>query len=405
MCGSIVYRGPELFFLSTFANECALVIDTISMQEVCFVRYTREDGCRAWLTYGLLGPEITQALLNEYGSAEAVYERFVSEGSDFLKAYDIKEPSIDALKEHASAEAMHDMMVTMQKLNIGILSIDDALYPDSLRDIQLPPALLFYRGDPDCLMGRCITIVGSRTASPQGLQVTRKISRELSEAGVTIVSGLAMGVDAAAHEGCLDGGSPTAAILACGMDVDYPAENRALRRRILEKGGVLLTEYPLGMRANKYVFHMRNRIMSGLGRVLLMMESRVRSGSMLTVQHALDQGRDVYAYPGVPGTNWAEGGHQLLREGAMYFTSAQDVLEDLKWLDSKPAPSAQQKKALPPLSDDQRTIYTLLNRGEMSFDELVAESGLPVPSISVALTMLQMMGLIRANPGKTYCRA
>lgn len=253
-------------------------------------------------------------------------------------------------------------------------------------------------------MGKCVSVVGSRKASPQGVEVTQKICRELSQAGVTIVSGFAMGIDTAAHEGCLEGGSPTAAVLSAGIDVDYPADNAALKERIVKNGGVLLSEYPPGFRSNKFVFQVRNRIIAGLGKALLMMESRIQSGSTLTVHHALDQGREVYAYPGIPGTEWAEGAHQLLREGANYFTSAQDILEDLGWEDDLPQPTIQQKKELPPLSDDQRRVYTLLSQGELSFDQLADQSGLASPALSVALTMLQMMGLVRAMPGKAYCR-
>jgi len=368
------------------------------------VRYTREDGCRAWLTYGLLRPETAAELLEEYGCAEAIYDRFVREGPSFLREKGLSRSAIEALQQQAASDMMHEMMLTLQKLEIGIMSITDPEYPDALRHIPQPPAILFYRGNPDCLMGKCVTVVGSRTASPQGLAVTESISRELSQAGVTIVSGLAMGVDAASHEGCIDGGSPTAAVLACGMDVDYPQENLDLRERIVSSGGVLLSEYPLGMRSGKHVFQMRNRIMAGLSKAVVMMEARIRSGSMITVQHALDQGRDVFAYPGVPGSEWAEGAHQLLREGAIYFTSAQDVLEDLGWADDTPAPTMQQKKSLPSMSEEQRRIYTLLGGGEMSFDELAAASGMSAPALSVALTMLQMMGVIRAMPGKTYCR-
>ena len=368
------------------------------------MRYTREDGCRAWLTYSLLRPEVLSSLLKEFGSAEAIYDRFMRHGSRFLKEKGISSSAAATLREQAEPTKMHEMMVVMQRLNIGILSEQDQSYPDDLRNIPSPPALLFYRGNPDCLMGKCVTIVGSRTASPQGIEVTRKISRELSQAGVTIVSGMAMGIDAAAHEGCLEGGSPTAAVLSCGMNVDYPLENISLRERIVDNGGVLLSEYPLDMHASKFVFAGRNRILSGLSRAVLMMESRIRSGSMLTVQHALDQGRDVYAYPGVPGTEWAEGAHQLLREGALYFTSAQDILEDMDWESTSPHHADTQKNALPPLSDEQRRLYTLLSQGEMSFDELAAASGLPIPTLSVSLTMLQMMGLVKAMPGKTYRR-
>lgn len=367
------------------------------------MRYSREDGCRAWLTYGLIRADILAELLDEYGSAEAIYDTFMSSGDGFLKKR-VNEFGLQQLSEQASRERMHEMMVLMQRLNIGIISVNDALYPDSLRNIQMPPALLFYRGEPDCLMGKCISVVGSRKASPQGIDVTRKICRELSQAGVCIVSGFAMGIDTAAHEGCLEGGSPTAAVLGCGLDVDYPIENYNLREQIVKRGGVLLSEYPPGYRANRYVFQVRNRIVSGLSKALLMMESQIQSGSTLTVHHALDQGREVYAYPGIPGTEWAEGAHQLLREGANFFTSAKDILEDLGWDEEVMQPQTQPKQALPPMSEDQRKVFTLLNQGEKSFDELAAESSIPAPALSVALTMLQMMGLVKAMPGKSYCR-
>ncbi len=365
--------------------------------------YTREEGCRAWLTYALMPAEVLSQLLQEFGSAEAIYDRFTKSGAQFLTNR-ISKYGIDQLLAQADRRKMHEMLVIMQKNDIGIIGQDDSSYPDSLRNIPSPPALLFYRGNLDCLMGKCVSVVGARNASSHGVDMTETICRELSEAGVTIVSGLAAGIDAAAHEGCLAGGSPTAAVLGCGINVDYPAENYELKERIVRKGGVVLSEYPLDARANKFVFQLRNRLISGLGKALILMESRIQSGSMLTVQHALDQGREVYAFPGIPGSEWAEGAHQLLREGANYFTGAQDILEDLGWEEklvrvpeTNPAPHAA-------LTDEQRSVFSLLSQGEMSFDEIAVKSGLPVPSITVALTMLQMNGLVKALPGKCYCR-
>lgn len=366
--------------------------------------YTREDGCRAWLTYALPRADALCDLLNEFGSAEAIYDRFIHKGGTFLKKW-ISEFGIEQLTEHAPRDRMHEMLLNMKKHDIGILSKDDARFPDSLRNIQNQPGLLFYRGNIECTMGKCIAVVGSRKASIQGVEATHKLCSELSREGVTIVSGLAMGIDAAAHEGCIDGGSPTIAVLGCGIDVDYPLENLDLKEQIVAQGGLLLSEYPPGERANRFVFQVRNRLISGLGKALIMMESQIQSGSMLSVHHALDQGKEVFAYPGIPGTEWAEGAHQLLREGANYFTSAQDILEDLGWEDDHPQPTNEQKTALPPLSEDQRKVFSLLSRGEMSFDQIAFETGLATPALSIALTMLQMMGLVKALPGKMYCRS
>lgn len=368
------------------------------------MRYSREDGCRAWLTYALARSDALTDLLEEFGTAEAIYDRFCAQGGKFLKKW-INQYGIDQLTEHASREQMHQMMLTMKKHDIGIVAQNDDSYPDSLRMIQTPPALLFYKGSLDCAMGKCVAVVGSRKASIQGIEATQKLCRELSSAGVTIISGMAMGIDAAAHEGCIDGGSPTIAVLGCGIDVDYPLENLDLKERIVDHGGLLLSEYPPGSRANRYVFQVRNRIISGLGKALIMMESQIQSGSMLTVHHALDQGKEVFAYPGIPGREWAEGAHQLLREGANYFTSAQDILEDLGWADDLPVPSQEQKETLPPMTEEQRKVFALLSRGEMSFDQLAFDTGLATPALSIALTLLQMMGLVKALPGKMYCRS
>lgn len=372
------------------------------------MRYTRLDGCRAWLTYAQMRPQVLAQLLYDLGDADAVYERFTREGPKFLEKYASRE-QLAILSEQAKPEAMHQMMKVMQKHRMGIMSRDDFIYPDSLRDIADPPPLLFYRGDPDCTMGRCITIVGSRKPSPSAVEATLKIASGLASYGVCVVSGMAMGIDSAAHRGCMDGGMPTIGVMACGLDVNYPSENKKLREAVLASGGLLLSEYPPGVHALQWHFPIRNRILSGLSRGVIMVEAKIRSGSMTTVQHALDQGREVFAYPGNIGTLWAEGTHQLLREGANYFTSAEDILEDLGWLDrpGTPVKEAVQdvKKELPPLTTEQRLVFGKVCEGEKSFDQLAAETGLDTPALSGALTMLQIMGLIKSMPGKTYIRA
>jgi len=310
------------------------------------MKYSREDGCKAWLTYGAFQADHLSAVLQEYGTAEKVYDKFLAYGDIVLKGH-CKEYGLSQLKTQSSRQRMHEMMVTMQKFNMGIISQEDADYPDSLRNIQSPPPILFYRGNLSCLRGKCISVVGARNASVQGIDATRTICADLSRNGATIVSGFAMGIDAAAHEGCIEGGSPTVAVLGCGLDVDYPAENAALRERIIAHNGLLLSEYPPGVRANRFVFQARNRLISGLSRALLMMESRIQSGSMVTVHHALDQGREVYAYPGIPGTEWAQGAHQLLREGANFFTSAQDVLKISDGQQLHPLQPVQRKNCRP----------------------------------------------------------
>lgn len=366
------------------------------------MRYTREDGCRAWLTYGDIPAATLKKLLEDYGSAEAIYDAFLKKGPPILSAY-AGHTQLKTLARQAVREAMHAMMLKLQAMNAGILSLTDAAYPDALRDIPDSPVFLFYRGNLDITLGKCITIIGSRRASPSGLQATRTIARELSENGVHIVSGMAMGIDAAALEGGMNGGTPVIGVMGCGLDLAYPLENEPIKTRLLEQGGLLLSEYPPGSPALPWHFPIRNRIMSGLSQAVLMMEGRIRSGTMVTVQHALDQGKEVYAYPGEASTEYAEGAHQLLREGANYFTCAQDVLEDMNWPREEPKQVLKQPASmLPQLTPEQRKICAVLRQGEMSFDQLAAATELTSPALSGALTMLQLMGLIQSLPGKTY---
>lgn len=367
------------------------------------MRYTREDGCRAWLTYAQTTSDVLLNILDAFGSADAVYDQFLKDKGKCLRPY-LPLAQIDLLKEQATPEMMHRMMLDLQRLDIGIMGMDSVHYPESFRHLSDPPVVLFYRGNPDCMIGKCISIVGTRKAAPNTLDATRKIACDLSNAGVTIVSGLAMGIDTAAHEGCLNGKSPTIALLACGLNVDYPSCNHDLKERIVANGGLLLSEYPPGSPALKWHFPVRNRMIAALGKALLMMEAQVRSGSMVTVHHALDQGKDVYAYPGNIGSEWAAGAHQLLREGASYFTSAQDILEDMNWDNDKPAPTVE-KASLPPLNDAQRRILALLCQREMSFDELADATDFDAATLSGELTMLSILGVIKSLPGKTFGKA
>lgn len=415
------------------------------------MRYTREQACLAWLSQGMIGGKRLKKLLTEYGSAEALYDAFQRDNGASLQNR-ISDYSLSLLQDGASREKLHEMLVTMQQWNMGLVTMEDEMYPASLRNIAEPPYLLFYQGDLRVAEQKCITVVGSRSATIAGIAATKALCRDLSEQGVCIVSGLAVGIDAAAHEGCLDGGSPTIGVAASGLNVPYPSENVALKARILAQGGLLLSEYPPDMQASKYVFAVRNRILAGLGNAVVMMEARIRSGSMLTVHHALNQGKDVFAYPGIPEAPMSEGAHQLLREGAVYFTSAQDILEDMGWrpvgatlipkrrdtgqarsaskrtaappkaekaqTNKKPKPPATPAEALeqeearqapdeplPPMNDEQKRIYDALADGERSFDQLASQTGLDASKLMASLTMLQILGTVKALPGKSYCRA
>ena len=364
--------------------------------------YSREDACRAWLMYARCGSERLMKLLSVYNTAETVYDITRRDGGKTLKEY-LPPAAVKRLIMHSSSDEMHRMLLTMRELDIGILAWHDEAYSDALRSINDPPPFLFYRGNPDLMARKCLAVVGARKASPKGIAACEQLCEELSNCGVVIVSGLAVGIDTAAHEGSLRGRTPCIGVMACGMDVDYPIASCQLREDILRAGGLLLSETPPGQHVYRGSFQSRNRILSGLSRGVVMMEARIQSGSMLTVQHALDQGREVFAFPGEPGTTWSEGAHQLIREGARYFVSAEDLMEDLGWEIPDSSPASKESESQLPISPEMHSVLTVLHRGEKGFDELAVETGLDVPVLTAALSMLQMFGLIKALPGKSYC--
>lgn len=363
------------------------------------LRYEREDGCRAWLTHARSQPRGLADLYQRFLSAEAIYDAVRREGEKPLKEY-LSPANARRLVETSKPETMHRMMIAMRDSQMQVVALDDPDYPPSLAAIDDPPVFLFAVGETACMQRRCLAVVGARRATPRAFADCRNICQSLSEHGVTIVSGLAVGIDTAAHEGSLSGPTPGIGVAACGLDVDYPTASSGLKRELLEHGGLLLSECPPGTRPFKGVFNMRNRVISGLSKGVAVIECQIRSGTMTTVDAALTQGREVFARPGDPGSEYSEGTRSLLRDGARFFQLAEDILEDLGWNDDPvTAGPALPEESLTP---DMRLVLKVLHTGVRGFDELANETGLDVGSLSISLTMLQMTGHIMALPGKTY---
>ncbi len=366
--------------------------------------YTR-DVYLAWLACAGLSPETLQNLLEASGgNGKALYDEAFRDCRT-LFGVPIPERAGKALRNFGSAARLDGWARIMEDDGIQAMTMDDDIYPDALRPLEDAPPILFYLGDPGVIARMpSAAIIGSRSASWKALSATEKISAELSANGICVISGLAYGVDAAAHKGCLKGGSPTVAVMGCGLDQDYPAENGPLKRKILEQGGTILSEYAPGEKPLGWHFPVRNRIISGLSDCVIVMEARIRSGSMTTVQHALDQGKDIFVYPGEPDSPAAEGNRQLLREGAIFFTSAADIMEDMRWLDKKKEVRQNSGCGISrvPLSGDEKAVYDALQRGELSFDGLCGALDMNAGPLMSLLTMMQIKGLIEAMPGKIY---
>jgi DNA processing protein len=298
-----------------------------------------------------------------------------------------------------------------------ILTLGDPLYPQSLLATEDPPLLLYAIGRPETWShnllnsGSCLAMVGSRNPSPQGLANARQFAQAMAQNGLCIVSGLALGVDAAAHKGALDGASPdglaTIAVVGTGLDRVYPRQHRELAHRIAQRG-LLLSEYPLGTAPLAANFPRRNRIISGLARGTLVVEAALQSGSLITARMASEQGREVFAIPGSIHAAQSRGCHALIKQGAKLVESAQDVLEELQWsVDAGPRPDAVPPAAAPQAAADtpaESALLQALGFESCGLDALQARTGLPTPELLAQLMALELQGRVARQPGGLFQR-
>jgi DNA processing protein len=277
----------------------------------------------------------------------------------------------------------------------AVLTLADNAYPRQLLEIPDPPALLYVAGVARLLSSPALAVVGSRNATPQGLKNAHAFARALSDAGLAIASGLALGVDSEAHRGGLAGRGSTLAVLGTGVDVTYPRRNAPLADEILARG-VLVSEFPLGTEPHAGNFPRRNRLISGLARGCLVVEAAVDSGSLITARLAADQGREVFAIPGSIHSPLSKGCHALIKQGAKLVESAEDVLEELGIAAHAPENTVE--------SGAGHELLEKMGFDPCDIDELIARSGLPVETISAALLELELDGKIAGLPGGLYQR-
>ena len=277
-----------------------------------------------------------------------------------------------------------------------LIAWGDPRYPKALLALGHSPPVLYYLGDTAILDVPAFAIVGSRSASAQGKENARAFAHALSEAGLAIVSGLAIGIDAAAHEGALEGRSGTLAVVGTGLDRVYPARHRDLAHRIVGHGG-LVSEFAPGTPPLDFNFPRRNRLISGLSQGVLVVEAALHSGSLITARYAGEQGRDVFAIPGSIHSPLSKGCHKLIREGAKLVETAQDVLEEM----GLAAPRLQ-TDAPAPMSGN--AVVDALGADPCAVDALVARTGLPIDEVVVQLTALEIAGEVAALPGGRWQR-
>lgn len=351
-----------------------------------------------------VGLVLFQRLVQAFGAPAAVFKAPEAE----LRAIRGVSPAIaQAIRAFRDWDQIERQINRLQAQGAAILTQADPRFPARLKEIPYPPPFVFVKGSLESPDGPAVAIVGTRAASYYGLKAARRLARDLAERGVTVVSGLARGIDTAAHQGALEGGGRTWAVLGCGLDQIYPPENKELYRRIQEQGA-LISEFPLGAPPEARNFPIRNRIISGLSQAVVVVEAGDKSGTHITVQYALDQGREVMAVPGPVDAPTSIGPHRLIQQGAKLVRDAEDILTELpaprvarKSIAASPATPRVEAASPGHLKVDD-PILPFLGAEPVQLDELVQLSRLAAPEVMSRLTMLELQGLVRELPGKCF---
>ncbi|HYQ72576.1 MAG TPA: DNA-processing protein DprA [Gammaproteobacteria bacterium] len=351
-----------------------------------------------------LGPARFRCLLESFRNPADI----LNAGRGQLHQFGLADGIIEALR-HPDTRAIERDLEWLDKSGNRIMTCRDPDYPALLQEISDPPPLLYLHGNAEILQEPQLAVVGSRNPTAAGRQSAIDFARHLSAAGLVITSGLALGIDAAAHEGALDAGAPTVAVMGTGLDRVYPACNRELARAI-PVAGLLVSEFPPGTPPKAENFPRRNRIISGLSLGILVVEAAIRSGSLISARFALEQGREVFAIPGSIHNPLARGCHHLIRQGAKLVETAQDIMEELGTLasaidpDDLTATQTGDSDSPAELTEDYAQLLEYIGFDNTSVDTLVKTTHLTPAEVSSMLLQLEMRGYIAANPGGFYNR-
>ncbi|HVQ55810.1 MAG TPA: DNA-processing protein DprA [Pyrinomonadaceae bacterium] len=372
---------------------------------------------KEWISLNMtpgVGPRAATKLLERFGSPDAVFQARRTE----LESVRLKPETIESILKREYEDKAVAELENVKNLGGDVLILDDGSYPALLREIADPPITLYVKGDwQACFELPCVAVIGSRMCSTYGENASEMLARDLASRGICIVSGLARGIDAAAHRGAIRGGGKTIAVLGTGIDNVYPRENTRLVKEILESGGAVVSQFPLGTPPLKDNFPYRNRIISGLSLGVLIIEASERSGSLITARLATEQNREVMAVPGNITSGNSYGTNYLIKAGAKLVQQWQDVVAELpseiaaeilppKLEASGNHKASNQQELMPSgLSEHERTIWPLLPADDsIHIDILLEESRLSFGDLNSALVGLDIRDLIRVLPGKNYAR-
>lgn len=372
---------------------------------------------KEWIALNMtpkVGPRAVTKLLERFGSANAVFYAQRTE----LESLRLNPETIESILKNEFHEKAAKELESVKALGGDILILDDGSYPAMLREIDDPPPVLYVKGEwQPCLEQPCVGVIGSRMCSTYGVNASEMLSRDLASRGITVVSGLARGIDTAAHRGAIAGKGKTVGVIGTGIDTVYPKENRRLVEDIIESGGCIVSQFPLGTPPLAENFPFRNRIISGLSLGVLVVEASERSGSLITARLAMEQNREVMAVPGNITSGNSFGTNYLIKSGAKLVQQWQDVAAELpseiaaailppKIEKTKAEHAVRQPDLMPSdMNDNEQKIWSILNPDEpVHIDILLEQSGLSFGNLNAALVSLDIRDLIRVLPGKHYAR-
>ncbi len=362
---------------------------------------TERDAYIALNMMDRIGPVGVRSLVSVLGSASAI---FSASAADLQQAEGIGKVLAEGIVTRREALDVAGEMQRAADTGTRLVTPLDEEYPAALRTIHDPPLALYVRGAIKPTDRHAIAVVGTRNPTHYGMDCTRKLSYQLGKAGICVLSGLALGVDTAAHEGALRAGGRTVAVIGSGFDHIYPEENIPLAERIAEHGAVI-SEFPFGRKPDKTTFPMRNRIVSGMSMGVLVVEAGLRSGAMITANQAMSQGRTVFAVPGRIDSYASAGPHALLKDGAGLVTEARDILDHFEMLFPASALVGKETPAAPvcrpDLNADEQAVTTLLAGGEMGVDVLIRESGIRPAVMASLLVGLELKRIVKMLPGRS----
>src|SRR5881394_461948 len=349
-----------------------------------------------------MGPVRLRKLLEVFETPE----RILGAKRDGLRA--VEGIGREVVDQITNWERLVDLPAELQRIRdfgAAVITGESPLYPKQLREIHAPPIVLYVWGELTERDQHAIAVIGSRRTTHYGLESAKKLSYQLAYAGLTVISGLARGIDTAAHQGALAAKGRTIAVIGSGLSKLYPPENAALAEKIRSGNGAIVSEFSIAVEPDRQTFPMRNRIISGWSHGILIVEAGLNSGALITSAQALEQGRSVYAVPGHINAPSAMGSNRLIQQGAKLVMDASDILEDLQILlpEAKPSPETA-ARPLPPLSDEERRVFGAIDATETSIDDIAARSELPSAAVSSTLLQLELKRLVKQLPGKYFVK-